>query len=73
MLAQVTFRARYTDEDTLAGQLLDIFPGGRIQIKYERGNFRCSIPRLLTPEETRKIERAIAKDHYDTAPPQVGT
>ncbi|KAI1197866.1 hypothetical protein F5X97DRAFT_324082 [Nemania serpens] len=55
MSAQATFRARYTDEDMLVGQLLEIFPGQRVQIK----------------EEDFKIERAIAEGHYDTVPPQV--
>lgn len=36
MSAQATFRARYTDEDMLVGQLLEIFPGQRVQIKVTR-------------------------------------
>ncbi|KAI0872734.1 hypothetical protein GGS24DRAFT_426429 [Hypoxylon argillaceum] len=64
MSAHANFRARYTDEDALADQLFKLFPTQRIQIKYERGRFRCTIPRPLTLEETREIEVAIAKDHY---------
>ncbi|KAI3336226.1 hypothetical protein F4824DRAFT_462586 [Ustulina deusta] len=62
------FRARYTDQEALAEHLYKIFPGKRVQIKYERGCFRCTIPRTLTPEENREIELAITKDHYDTVP-----
>ncbi|KAI0436135.1 hypothetical protein F4803DRAFT_557312 [Xylaria telfairii] len=68
MPAQAIFRARYTDEEALAEQLSKLFAAQRIQIKYDRGRFRCTIPRSLTPEETRDIEIAIAKDHYDTDP-----
>ncbi|KAI8626139.1 hypothetical protein F5Y19DRAFT_227997 [Xylariaceae sp. FL1651] len=68
MPALAIFRARYTDEQALAGHLLKLFPTGQLQIKYIRGRFRCTIPRSLTAEETQEIELAITKDHYATAP-----
>ncbi|KAI1349744.1 hypothetical protein F5Y01DRAFT_169636 [Xylaria sp. FL0043] len=68
MPAQAIFRARYTDEDALAEQLLKLFPAQQIRIKYERGRFKCTVPRSLTPEEARGIEVAITRDHYDTMP-----
>ncbi|KAI0860579.1 hypothetical protein F4860DRAFT_198477 [Xylaria cubensis] len=70
MPAQAIFRARYTDEEALAGLLLKRFPTQSFQIKYDRGRFRCTIPRPLTPGETREIELAVTKDHYDTDPSQ---
>ncbi|KAI0448675.1 hypothetical protein F5B21DRAFT_509906 [Xylaria acuta] len=68
MPAKAIFRARYTDEEALAELLSKLFPGQKFQINYERGRFRCTIPRPLTPEETREIELAVTKDHYDTDP-----
>ncbi|TRX93674.1 hypothetical protein FHL15_005350 [Xylaria flabelliformis] len=55
MPAQAIFRARYTDEEALAGLLFERFPTQGFQIK----------------EETREIELAVTKDHYDTNPAQI--
>ncbi|KAI1741257.1 hypothetical protein F4680DRAFT_72431 [Xylaria scruposa] len=71
MPAQAIFRARYTDEEALAELLSKRFPTQGFQIKYDRGRFKCTIPRSLTPEETREIELAVTKDHYDTDSSQI--
>ncbi|KAI1112574.1 hypothetical protein F5Y14DRAFT_421632 [Nemania sp. NC0429] len=59
-----TFRARYTDRDALEEQLSRLFPARSIRITYERGHFKCIMPRPLTPEEHHAIELAIATDHH---------
>ncbi|KAI1123391.1 hypothetical protein F5Y10DRAFT_54332 [Nemania abortiva] len=42
MSAQANFRARYTDEDALAEQLLKLFPTQRVQIKVSQPDWELS-------------------------------
>ncbi|KAI6084490.1 hypothetical protein F4821DRAFT_261866 [Hypoxylon rubiginosum] len=65
MAGLAVFRARYTDETSLAEHLRRIFPTGEIEIRWERGRFQCTIPRSLAPAETEEIKSALGIDHYE--------
>ncbi|ORY00552.1 hypothetical protein BCR34DRAFT_606235 [Clohesyomyces aquaticus] len=56
--------ARYLERGNLEAFLGRIFEG-KASVKWERGHFKCNLPRGLTQPEFDEMKKSVEFEHYN--------
>ena len=64
MAVTIPISGTYLDVQPLENFLVDLFGVGKVKVKWKRGKFQCTIPRLLKDEEMARLRIAVPEEHY---------